>query len=81
MLRNHFAQSNFKIIDLKLNVNMREEQEENVKESKQMAQILSNAFRTQVASKCSPEAIIFIYISGVQFPWEVSVMSSMPNGL
>ena len=34
-------------------------------------QHLADRFREEVASKCTDEAIVFMYISGVQFPFEV----------
>lgn len=34
-------------------------------------QRLSEVFRVQVSSKCTEEAVVFIYISGFQFPFEV----------
>ena len=65
------------MIDLVLaTVNSSEGAEEGSKEHKLLVQShekrLAEKFWKEVASKCSEEAIVFIYISGLQFPFEVS---------
>lgn len=45
--------------------------EEDSREHRLHEQRLADMFRAEVTSKCTDEAIVFIYISGVQFPFEV----------
>ena len=78
ILRNHFAQANFKIIDFSLSINVAVEQPEVQPEVGPRSNVISHEqrlaekFQTEVVSKCSEDAIIFIYICGIQFPYEVS---------
>ena len=65
------------MIDLVLTtVNSSEGSDEASKEHKLLVQShekrLAEKFWREVASKCSEEAIVFIHISGIQFPFEVS---------
>lgn len=52
--------------------------EEDSKEHKLLVQShekrLVEKFSKEVASKCSEDAVVFIYISGIQFPFEVSAL-------
>lgn len=81
-LRDHFSQLDFEVIDLVLNIgNTGGEgggaQEDNKEQKLQThAQKLAEKFRSEVVSKCSDEAVVFIYISGIQFPFPVSSHSS-----
>ena len=75
VLRKRFARLNFKIVDLVLSNggSLEEEVEENWQFVQQRhEQRLVQQFKTTVADICMDDAVVFIHVSGIQFPYKVS---------
>ena len=73
-LRDFFAgRLEFKVIELSLEISPGVGKEEEGRESHE--QRLSRAFYTNVTSKCTEEAIVVVYISGIQFPLRTDPVS------
>ena len=72
-LRDFFIRLEFEVIELPLVIESGMKREEEGRDSHESR--LSSAFYTQVTEKCTEEAIIVIYITGIQFPLKTDLVS------